>query len=95
MDQADLLGADQVDQPRGVAQHHQRVLRLHRHLRQPRAVGLQPRGHPPAAGGHEGPAAGGDHRARDVDGGLLGAAGFQLGDDLQQGEVGGKGHVLS
>jgi hypothetical protein len=78
-----------ADQARGVAQHRQRVLGLHRHLGQARAVRLQPRRHPPAARGHQGRAARADHGLGHVDRRLLRAAGLQLGNDLQQGEIGG------
>jgi hypothetical protein len=89
VDQADLLPPDQVDQPRGVAQHHQRILGLGRHLGQATAIGFQARGHASALGRDQGLAALRHHRVGDINRRLFGAACFQFGRHLQQGEIGG------
>ena len=43
--------------------------------------------------GHQRSPAGLDDRLGDVDGGLLGAAGLELRDDLQEGEIRGQAHA--
>ena len=94
MDQADLLAPDQVDQPRGVAQHDQGVLGLSRHLGQAAAVGFQARGHAAAPGRDQRLAALRHDRVGDINRRLFRPAGFQFGGDLKQGEIGGQvGHI--
>ncbi len=89
VDQADGLAADQLGEAEGVGDDGRGVLGLDGQLDQFAAVLDQVVGHAPAARGDDRPPARAHHRGGDIEGGLLGAAGFQFRRDLQEGEMGG------
>ena len=91
MHQIDRLALDQRDQPAAIGQHDQRVLRLHRHGREHSAARLQIGDHAPAVRGDDGAPAGLHHRLGHIQRRLLGAAGVQVRNHLQQREIGGQG----
>ena len=84
---ADAFALNQVRQPGGVTQHHQRILRLYRHLCQVPALGLQSGRHTATARGDDALAPGIDHRVRDINRRLLGPARFEFGRYLQKGKI--------
>ena len=93
MDQGHPFSSNHTGEPDGVGEEAGGIAGLHRHANKLAAAGLQLRLQPPAARGHQGPAAGQRHLTRDIQRRPLDPAAFQARRDLQQGEAGRQGLV--